>query len=111
MNDVDGREARIGVGACFAFRNERRLLQAFGDRTPMAVWRKSAAPEANGHVDNARALTTCPQERKQAQPSAAFWKRDNQPTDFLSRRQKWSRCAGPLYASLFCDHIGSALML
>jgi hypothetical protein len=37
----------------------------------MAVWREGAARMACGHVDNARALTTCPQEHKQTQPLAA----------------------------------------
>jgi hypothetical protein len=39
--------------------------------TPMAVWREGAEPEACGHVDNARALTTCPQQQKQTPPLAA----------------------------------------
>jgi putative transposase len=68
---ADGREARAGVGAYFAFYNERRLHQALGYRPPMAVWREGAARTACGHVDNARALTTCPQEQKQTQPLAA----------------------------------------
>jgi hypothetical protein len=41
--------------------NVRRLHQALGYRAPMAVWREGAAPTAHGHVDNASALTTCPQ--------------------------------------------------
>jgi len=68
---ADGREARAGIGEYFAFYNERRLHQAFGYRAPMAVWREGAARMACGHVDNARALTTCPQEHKQTQPLAA----------------------------------------
>jgi putative transposase len=68
---ADGREARAGIGAYFAFYNERRLHQALGYRAPMAVWREGAAHTACGHVDNARALTTCPQEQKQTQPLAA----------------------------------------
>ena len=68
---ADGREARAGIGAYFAFYNERRLHQALGYRPPMAVWREGAARTACGHVDNARALTTCPQEQKQTQPLAA----------------------------------------
>jgi putative transposase len=58
---ADGREAKAGIGEYFAFYNERRLHQALGYRTPMAVWREGAARGAYGHVDNARALTTCPQ--------------------------------------------------
>ena len=68
---ADGREARAGIGEYFAFYNERRLHQALGYRTPMAIWREGAARPACGHVDNARALTTCPQEHKQTQPLAA----------------------------------------
>jgi putative transposase len=68
---ADGREARAGIGAYVAFYNERRLHQALGYRAPMAVWREGAARTACGHVDNARALTTCPQEQKQTQPLAA----------------------------------------
>jgi putative transposase len=58
---ADGREAKAGIGEYFAFYNERRLHQALGYRTPMTVWREGAAPGAYGHVDNARALTTCAQ--------------------------------------------------
>jgi len=65
---ADGREAKAGIGAYFAFYNERRLHQALGYRAPMAVWRDGAAPRAHGHVDNACALTTCPQaDQKQQQ--------------------------------------------
>jgi putative transposase len=71
---ADGREAKAGIGEYFAFYNERRLHQALGDRTPMAVWREGAAPGAYGHVDNAHALTTCPQadqNQQQTEPLAA----------------------------------------
>ena len=71
---ADGREAKAGIGEYFAFYNERRLHQALGCRAPMAVWREGAAPEAYGHVDNASALTTCPQadqNQKQTEPLAA----------------------------------------
>ncbi len=71
---ADGREAKIGVGECFAFYNERPLHQALGYRAPMAVWRQGAAPAARGHLDNARALTTCPQvdqNQQQTEPLAA----------------------------------------
>jgi putative transposase len=65
---ADGREAKAGIGEYFAFYNEQRLHQALGYRAPMAVWRECAAPGAYGHVDNACALTTCPQpEQKQQQ--------------------------------------------
>jgi putative transposase len=71
---ADSREAQAGIGAYFAFYNERRLHQALGYRTPMADWRDGAAPRAYGHVDNASALTTCPQadqKQQQTQPLAA----------------------------------------
>ena len=58
---ADGREAKAGIGEYFAFYNERRLHQALGYRAPLAVWRDGAPAGAYGHVDNARALTTCPQ--------------------------------------------------
>ena len=72
--NADGREAKAGIGAYFAFYNERRLHQALGYRAPMAVWREGAAPGAYGHVDNAGALTTCPQadqNQQQTEPLAA----------------------------------------
>ena len=36
---ADGREAKAGIGAYFAFYNEQRLHQALGYRTPRAVLR------------------------------------------------------------------------
>ena len=71
---ADGREAKAGIGEYFAFYNERRLHQALGYCTPMAVWREGAAPAAYRHVDNAGASTTCPQadqNQPQAEPLAA----------------------------------------
>ncbi len=59
---ADGREAKTGIGEYFAFYNERRLHQALGYRTPMAVWREGAAPRAYGHEDNAYALVSRPAE-------------------------------------------------
>ena len=64
---ADGREAKAGIGAYIAFYNEQRLHQALGYRTPMAVWRDGAAPRAYGHVDNACALTTSPQQEQNKQ--------------------------------------------
>jgi putative transposase len=70
---ADGSEAKAGIGAYFAFYNERRLHQALGYRTPMAVWRDGAV-QTCGHVDNADALTTGPQaeqNQQQTEPLAA----------------------------------------
>ena len=64
---ADGREAKTGISDWIAFYNERRLHQALGYRPPMAVWRDSATPKPYGHVDNANALTTCPQADQKQQ--------------------------------------------
>ena len=64
---ADGREAKAGIGEYFAFYNERRLHQSLAYRAPMAVWREDAMPRAYGHVDNASALTTCPQADQKQQ--------------------------------------------
>ena len=62
----DGREARAGIGAWMEFYNYRRPHQALGYRTPTAVWREgvktATGDEGCGHVDNAVALPTCPQQ-------------------------------------------------
>ena len=71
---ADGREAKLGIREWIAFYNDRRLHQALDNRTPMAVWRESAAAATCGHVDNACALTICPQEeqkKKLTHPLAA----------------------------------------
>ena len=71
---ADGREAKAGISDWIIFYNERRLHQALGYRAPMAVWRERAPPTSYGHVDNANALTTCPQadqKQQQTQPLAA----------------------------------------
>lgn len=68
-------EARSGIGRWITFYNRQRVHSALGYRTPEAIWaagvpivqppkRKRARP-ACGHVDNARALTTCPQAQQQ----------------------------------------------
>jgi putative transposase len=68
MAYADGREARAGIGKWMAFYNERRPHRALGYATPMAVWRagEAAKPGAAGcgHVDNARALPTGPQQQQ-----------------------------------------------
>ena len=71
---ADGRDAKAGISDWIIFYNEQRLHQALGYRAPMAVWRERAPPKAYGHVDNANALTTCPQadqKQQQTQPLAA----------------------------------------
>ena len=55
-------EARGGIGKWLLFYNDERLHQALGYQTPREIF--EAAP-ACGHVDNARALTTCPQAQQQ----------------------------------------------
>ena len=71
---ADGRDAKAGISDWIIFYNEQRLHHALGYRAPMAVWREQAPPKAYGHVDNANALTTCPQadqKQQQTQPLAA----------------------------------------
>jgi putative transposase len=71
---ADGREARVGIGAWFAFYNTRRPHQALANRTPMAVWREGTtgalgetAVDMALRLDNAGALPTCPQPPQQQQ--------------------------------------------
>lgn len=72
---TDGREAKAGISSWVTFYNTRRPHQALGGRTPMAVWRESVTgalgARAVDMMDNARALTTCPQQQQQTQPLAA----------------------------------------
>ena len=65
---MDGREARIGIGAWIASYNAWRSHEALGDRSLMAVWRAATTGTCAGtavdmtlRLDNARALPTCPQ--------------------------------------------------
>jgi len=74
----DGREARAGIGEWMNFYNERRLHQALGYRAPMVVWRQGAAGALDQQavdmplrLDNARALSTCPQPQQQQNAIAA----------------------------------------
>mgnify|MGYP002423155990 CR=1 FL=1 len=69
---ADGREAKAGIASWIAFYNDRRLHQSLGYRTPMAVWReRMQAAQAVDMVDNADALTTCPQQLQQTESLAA----------------------------------------
>jgi putative transposase len=69
---ADGREAKAGIASWIAFYNDRRLHQALGYRTPMALWREGTqATKTVDMMDNADALTTCPQQQQQTQSLAA----------------------------------------
>jgi putative transposase len=64
---ADGREAKAGIGAWFAY-NSGRPHQALGNRMPMAVWRAGTtgdlgdtAVDMTLRLDNAGALSTYPQ--------------------------------------------------
>ena len=75
---ADGREAKSGIANWIAFYNDRRLHQALGYRTPMAVWReRMQAAKAVDMMDNADALTTCPQQ-------PAIWQRDRKGSGAVS---------------------------
>jgi putative transposase len=75
---ADGREARAGIGYWIDFYNHRRPHQAMGNQRPMAVWREGVAnveqPEKTVdmtlRLDNARALTTYPQQQKKQKKAA-----------------------------------------
>jgi putative transposase len=69
MAYADGREARTGIGRWIGFYNDKRPHQALGYKTPMAVWRSAGA--GCGHVDNANALPTGPQQQQQERAMAA----------------------------------------
>ncbi|MGH7002076.1 MAG: hypothetical protein ACREEA_11280 [Stellaceae bacterium] len=64
---ADGREAHAGIGASFAFYNERRLHQALGCRAPVAVWREGVtgtlgenAVDIALRLDNAKGVVDMP---------------------------------------------------
>jgi putative transposase len=67
---ADGREARAGIGAWFAFYNGTRPHQALAGRAPMAVWQAGSDPGETtvdmtlpplaASLDDAFASPTCP---------------------------------------------------
>jgi hypothetical protein len=59
-------EARGGISSWVLFHNNERLPQALGYQTPREIF--ETAP-ACGHMDNARALTTCPHAPQQQSKS------------------------------------------
>ena len=68
---ADGRELHEGLSDWIAFYNNRRLHQAHGYRTPMAVWRGGIDRRAVDMMDNAEvALPTCPPPQQQQQTDA-----------------------------------------
>jgi putative transposase len=75
---ADGREARAGIGRWIDFYNHRRPHQAMGNQRPMAVWREGVATaeqrveavDMTLRLDNARALTTYPQQQKKQKKAA-----------------------------------------
>jgi putative transposase len=76
---ADGRQARAGIGDWIEFYNHRRPHQAMNNQRPMAVWREGKARverqeetvDMTLRLDNARALTTYPQEAQKKQKKAA----------------------------------------
>jgi putative transposase len=76
---ADGREARAGIGYWIEFYNHRRPHQAMDNQRPMAVWREGVANveqpadavDMTLRLDNARALTTYPQQQQKKQKKAA----------------------------------------
>ena len=67
---ADGREAKAGIATGSPF-TRSTLHQALGYRTPMAVWREAMqAAKAVDMMDNADALTTCPQQQQQTESLA-----------------------------------------
>ena len=68
---ADGRELHEGLSDWIAFYNDRRLHQAHGYRTPMALWRGGIERRAVDMMDNAEeALPTCPPPQQQQQTDA-----------------------------------------
>jgi putative transposase len=77
MGYADGRDAKAGIAEWFQFYNNVRPHQALANRTPMAVWRDGATGALEEttvdmplRLDNADALSTCPQPQQQQQQAA-----------------------------------------
>jgi putative transposase len=79
---ADGREARAGIGAWFAFYNGTRPHQALAGRVPMAVWQAGTGdpsetavdmtlPPVAASLDDACASPTCPPRPPQQPIQAA----------------------------------------
>jgi putative transposase len=74
---ADGREAKAGIGEWIRFYNETRLHQALGYRAPMTIWHNGIAAlgekamDMTLRLDNAKALSTCPQPQQQQNAIAA----------------------------------------
>ncbi len=68
---AEGSEARSGISSWNSFYNLRRPHQVLGDQVPMTVWRNGLAGLLPGiavdmmlRLDNASALSTCPQPQQ-----------------------------------------------
>ena len=93
---ANGHEAKAGIGEYFAFYNERRLHQALGYRAPMAVWREGGSLWTCGQRKRVDHMPTGGSESAADRTLGGLIK-DNQQTAFQpNRRQKRSRCAGPV---------------
>jgi len=105
---VSVADARGGIGKWVLFYNDERLHQALDYQTPREIF--EAAP-ACGHVDNARALTTCPQaqqqqrERNSIDVKKALDKIDVPRTGSGTRNRRDSLLASPVSCPRNGDHL------
>jgi len=94
---AEGREAKAGVASWITF-YDRRLHQAHGYRTPMAVWReRMQAAKAVDMVDNAGALTTCHSNCSRQRLLLRDRNGSGVVSFQLTKRFKRSRFAGPFH--------------
>jgi hypothetical protein len=93
---ADGCEAKAGIANWIAFYNGRRLHQALGYRTPMAVWRERM--QAAKAVDMMATPTRLPHAHSNSSRQS-LWQRDRKGSGAVSfqltNRFKRSRSAGP----------------